>query len=72
MSKEENLKNTLKEKFNFSDEELEVFIQKLMVQASQQQNSEKASTGARIWKKEEIERLGIKVEPVQWEKLPQA
>ena len=72
MSKEENLKNTLKEKFNFSDEELEVFIQKLMAQANHQQNSEKATTGARIWKKEEIERLGIKVEPVQWEKLPQA
>ena len=61
------MRKTFPEKFS-TEAELDDFAEKLL------ENAEKIDTavskrGNKVWKKEEIERLGIKVTPVKWKKL---
>ena len=71
MDKKEEIKKFIKEQFGgqFQTEaELDEFAQKLLESAERQDALAKVGT-ARVWKKEEIELLGIEVKPVDWQQF---
>ena len=71
MTNKEKIKNFIKDTFGdrFETEaELEEFAQKLLENA-ERADSATMSPRAKIYKKEEIEALGIEVTPVKWKKL---
>lgn len=61
------IKDSFPDKFN-TEAELEEFAQKLLENAEKADSAIKKPTG-RVWKKHEIEELGIEVTPVKWKKL---
>lgn len=67
----EKIKTFIREAFGNrfnTEEEIEEFAEKLLKSADEIDKATKV-TRAKIWKKEEIEELGIEVTPVKWEKL---
>lgn len=66
-----NLKEDLKLRLKLTEAELEEFIKKLIVESrvTHSKDFQKVYPQPRIWKKEEIEELGIEVKPVRWKKL---
>ena len=69
MDNKEQIKNFLRESLGITDEnDLEEFSEKLILKSEKYDALVDAPRG-RIWKKEEIEALGIEVTPVKWKKL---
>lgn len=67
----EKIKTFIREAFGNrfnTEEEIEEFAEKLLKSADEIDKATKV-TRVKIWKKEEIEELGIEVTPVKWEKL---
>ena len=68
MNNKEEIKEFLKKSFGIQGEALEEFTENLLKEA-ELHDSLPAQESARIWKKEEIEALGIEVKPVKWKKF---
>ena len=69
MDNKEKIKEFLRNSLGITDEkELEEFSEKLLLKAEKYDTLVERPRG-RIWKKEEIEALGIEVKPVKWNKL---
>jgi len=71
MDKKEEIKKFIKEQFGAqfrTETELDEFAQKLLDSAERQDVLARTGT-ARVWKKEEIELLGIEVKPVEWQQF---
>ena len=71
MTNKEKIKKFIKETFGHkfsSEEELDEFAQKLLESAERTDLATMAPR-AKIYKKEEIEAMGIEVTPVKWKKL---
>jgi len=65
----EQIKEFLRESLGITDEkDLEEFSEKLL-QKSEKYDTLVDTPRGRVWKKEEIEALGIEVTPVKWKKL---
>ena len=67
----ENLRQELKLRFELTEQELEEFIKRLVVdtRVSRYKDLRRTHLNSKVWKKEDIERLGIEVKPVRWKKL---
>jgi len=71
MEKKDEIKKFLLEQFagRFRTEtELDEFAEELLKSAEKQDALERARY-AKVWKKEEIEQLGIEVKPVDWQQF---
>ena len=71
MTNKEKIKKFIKETFGDrfeSEDELEQFAQKLLESAEKTDLNIRLPS-SKVWKKEEIEELGIVVTPVKWKKL---
>ncbi|MEO2158810.1 MAG: hypothetical protein ABGX31_05665 [bacterium] len=71
MEKKEEIKKFLKEQFGErfrTESELDEFAEELLKSAEKQNTLERVRY-ARVWKKEEIELLGIEVTPVDWKQF---
>ena len=69
MGKREELKKFIEEQFGSqfrSERELDEFVQNLLESAERQETLANMRR-SKIWKKEEIDLLGIEVKPVDWD-----